>query len=332
MAMVSSTATSSSEEGQATEGLDRPEPRSKEEVEDVISYPDGGRQAWMTVFGAALAQYATFGWIGGVQIFLILTFGIATGRAFDQGYFRQLMLSGSILHSVSWTDDSSRPILAHLLPALAITSHYFKRKQPLATGIVTAGTALGKYQSSLGFHNGVRVAAAITSGLLVIANLMMSTRLPPSTKRKTIPLADFARDPPYVLVLLGGMLIISGFSFPVFFLQLYSSVHGLSDNFSTYILSIVNACSVAGRIVPSALAPKLGIVNMVIFFTFCMAILEYSLLLVSNKGGFIAFAVVYGFFSGAGVALTPAMLAMLARDVDEVGARIGVSFALSGVL
>lgn len=54
-----------------------------------------------------------------------------------------------------------------------------------------------------------------------------------------------------------------------------------------------------GRIVPPLLAQRLGIVNLVIFFTFSMAVLEYCLLLLTDVSGFMAFAVVYGFFSGA---------------------------------
>ncbi|KAF8065015.1 major facilitator superfamily domain-containing protein [Lyophyllum atratum] len=353
------------------------------------AFPEGGWQAWTTVAGATLVQFATFGytnafgvyqdfyvreylnnyspsnigWIGGIQIFLIFTSGIATGRAFDRGYFHHLMIGGAILHSFSFFMLS----LSHenkyyqvflsqglgggisvgmmYIPSLAVVSHYFKHNRPLATGIVTSGTALGAvlhpiminrfFQGSLGFHNGVRVTATLTSGLLLVANCMMRTRLPPKTSRKEsmIPkVVEFARDPPYRLIILGGMLIISGFSFPVFFLQLYGTLHGLDSKLSIYIISILNACSIVGRILPPALAPKLGVVNLVIFFTFSMAVLEYCLLLMHDIGGFVAFAVVYGFFSGASVALTPAMLASLAKDVNEVGARIGVSFALSGVI
>ncbi|KAG6825751.1 hypothetical protein H0H93_000345, partial [Arthromyces matolae] len=74
-----------------------------------------------------------------------------------------------------------------------------------------------------------------------------------------------------------------------------------------------------------------------------MAILEYFLLLIRNVQGFVAFAVVYGCVSGAGMSLSdlyvPLRLdlhdsldteASLGRDVDEVGARIGVAFALAG--
>jgi hypothetical protein len=56
---------------------------------------------------------------------------------------------------------------------------------------------------SLGFANTVRVAAALNTVLLFIGNLLMKTRLPPNEKGKTIPFANFVRDIPYLLSLLG---------------------------------------------------------------------------------------------------------------------------------
>ncbi|KAG6807620.1 hypothetical protein H0H93_001361, partial [Arthromyces matolae] len=56
---------------------------------------------------------------------------------------------------------------------------------------------------SLGFHNGVRAAAGLNSGLLILSNVIMRTRLPARTTTKTIPLKAFACDAPYVFAVLG---------------------------------------------------------------------------------------------------------------------------------
>lgn len=60
---------------------------------------------------------------------------------------------------------------------------------------------------SLGFHNGVRVSAAMNTFLLVVANFMMRTRLPPKKTGKAIPIVEFAKDPPYVFVVLAYGLL-----------------------------------------------------------------------------------------------------------------------------
>jgi hypothetical protein len=59
------------------------------------------------------------------------------------------------------------------------------------------------FRDPANFAKGVRISAALNSGLLFIANLMMRTRLPPSKRHNHIPIAEFVRDPPYVLVVMG---------------------------------------------------------------------------------------------------------------------------------
>lgn len=121
----------------------------------------------------------------------------------------------------------SHTLTTHISPTgLAVVSHYFQRQRPFAMGVVAAGSALGLYfardidtqlilasqlgavlhpimlnhlfQGPLGFHNGVRVSAALNTFLLIIANLLMRTRLPPKKVGSALPIAEFARDPPYL--------------------------------------------------------------------------------------------------------------------------------------
>jgi len=283
-----------------------------------------------------------------------------TGRAFDKGYFHHMMIAGALLNSFSFFMLSlSQPnqyyqvFLSHGLgaglaaglvytPALAISSHYFKRHRGLSIGIVSSGVGIGAVLHSImlnylfrgrsSFANGVRISAALNSGLLLVANLMMRTRLPPSKGRRHIPFAEFARDTPYVFIILGGMVLIFDISFVVFFIQLFGTIAKISYELSFYTLPIMNAASVVGRIIPVLFVHRCGVVNLNIICTTAMAALIYSLAVVKTANGLLAFAIVYGFFEGGVITLTPTLLASFAKDVDEVGARIGVSFTLSGIM
>ncbi|KAL0946319.1 hypothetical protein HGRIS_012559 [Hohenbuehelia grisea] len=99
----------------------------KTELPSDVGPPDGGREAWLTVAGACLVQFTTFGyinafgvyqdfytrefltnksasaisWIGSLQLFLQYAPGILVGKAFDAGYFHHTMISGSILYVFS---------------------------------------------------------------------------------------------------------------------------------------------------------------------------------------------------------------------------------------
>jgi hypothetical protein len=55
----------------------------------------------------------------------------------------------------------------------------------------------------IGFANGVRISTGFNAALLIIANLLMRARLPPKKVGSAIPIAEFARDPPYLFTVIG---------------------------------------------------------------------------------------------------------------------------------
>lgn len=300
------------------------------------------------------------GWIGGIQVFLAFACGIFSGRAFDRGYFHHLMIGGALLHSFSFFMLS----LSHeqkyyqvflsqglggglgtgivYVPSLAIVSHYFQRNRPLAMGIVAVGAALGAvvhpimlnhlFYGPVGFHNGVRISAAFNTLLLGLANAMMRTRLPPTKISTSIPFGEFFHDVPYVLVVIGLLLVFGGLFFPIFYLQLDAVTYGIDAQFAFYCISILNAASAVGRVVPAFVAQKYGVFNVLVFFTVVIGVLICCLGVVKTSGGFVAFAIVFGFFSGGGISLVPPAIGSLAKDMSEIGTRIGIALALSGIM
>ncbi|KAI9568011.1 major facilitator superfamily domain-containing protein [Boletus coccyginus] len=88
-------------------------------------FPEGGIEAWCTVFGAFLAQFcqmaSSFGvyqafyteqylqnesssavsWIGSLSTFLVTAIGPMCGRLFDNGYFHHVYIAGAVLQSLS---------------------------------------------------------------------------------------------------------------------------------------------------------------------------------------------------------------------------------------
>jgi hypothetical protein len=64
-------------------------------------------------------------------------------------------------------------------------------------------------------------------------------------------------------------------------------------------LAILNAASIVGRIIPGALAPKLGSLNMSIFFIIVLGIVTCCMPIVHGRGGVAVYAIIYGSISGA---------------------------------
>ncbi|KAF9043327.1 MFS general substrate transporter [Panaeolus papilionaceus] len=355
-----------------------------------IDFPEGGLRAWLTILGAFLVQYSSFGyinafgayqdfyvreyltrytpsdigWIGGVQIFLTFSCGAFTGRIFDKGYFYHLMSVSVLLHAIALfmlslshpnqyyqvflTNGISLGLATGIsyVPSLGIAAHYFQRRRPIAVGIISSGSALGAVlhpimlnrffsNPNIGFHNGVRISAGLNLTLLLIALALMRTRLPPKTtsvsasqiKRWLNP----KKDPAYFVFLVSAVPCFLGLFFSVFYIQLDAVLHGVSEDFAFYSLSILNAASLLGRIIPALLAPRLGVFNLGVFCTTATGFVVLCMLAIRNIVGTALFAIFFGFTSGAAIALTPAMLALLAKDPNEIGQRMGIYFGWGGI-
>jgi len=102
---------------------------------------------------------------------------------------------------------------------------------------------------------------------------------------------------------------------------------GMSTTLAGYLLAILNAASIFGRIIPGALADKVGKFNMQSLWCLVAGILVLALAIpASSNAAFITFAGLYGFASGAFVSLLPAQIAYISK-VEQIGIRVGVVFA-----
>ncbi|TFK32270.1 monocarboxylate permease [Crucibulum laeve] len=344
-----------------------------------LSFAEGGLQGWLTLLGAYINAFGVYqdfyvreyltnytpgdiGWIGGVQLFLNFSLGGITGRLFDKGYFRHLLVAGIVLHalaiftlSLSHENSYYQVFLSQGLclgfacgviyvPSLSIASHYFQRRRSLAMGIVSAGSALGAvihpimlnklFNGPVGFHNGVRISAGLNVALLIIALLIIRTRPPrkQADTGKNFPIIHFLRDVPYAVTVIAGLLTFCGLFFAVFYLQLFAVTRGVEENLAFYLLSIMNAASVIGRIVPNALVPYIGIFKLMGIFSVSLGVVMLCMAAVNDAAGAIVFAIFFGFCSGAAVSLAPPLLGALSKNINEIGARIGIFFLFASVL
>ncbi|KZT65262.1 MFS general substrate transporter [Daedalea quercina L-15889] len=268
-------------------------------------------------------------WIGSIQLFLLFGMGIFSGMWFDQGYFRHEFLVGTflILLSVFMLSicDPSRYyglVLTQGLvmgvgcgltttPALCLQSHYWRKRRALALGLVQAGSSCGGvvmpimlnrlFNGSAGFAWGTRAVAFLMLVLLTIANCIMRTRLP-GTKDKgsQVPIKTVMVDPPYVLTVVATVIFFFGMYFPYFYLQTWVRLHGMSEILAFYTISILNAGSVCGRIIPNFVADYIGPYNLIIPIFYSCSILLFAMFGVTNVPAVIVFSFLYGFATGSG--------------------------------
>ncbi|KAF2500643.1 MFS general substrate transporter [Lophium mytilinum] len=352
-------------------------------VTHVDSIPNGGFQAWLQVagafflffnswgilntFGSYQAYYETellksstpsaISWIGSIQSFLLLIVGAVSGPFYDAGYFRTLLLSGSILlvfgqMMLSLCKEYWQVLLAQafcmgigagclFVPSVAILSTYFTSKLASATGLAAAGSSLGgviypivfhKLMPTAGFGWTTRAIGFMILATLIIPNTVMRVRVLPSTRRALLDLPAF-KEPPYTIFVFGAFVGFMGLYMPFFYVQIYAiREHITTENLAFYLIAILNSASIFGRIVPNILADRFGAYNVIVPCTVISGVLCLCLMAVHSVPSIVVFVLLYGLFSGSMVSLPPTMIVRLSlQHRGKIGTRMGMCFSCVAV-
>jgi predicted MFS family arabinose efflux permease len=222
-------------------------------------------------------------------------------------------------------------------PAMAAVSQYFHAKRGAALGVTVTGSSFGgvifpialsrmfRYKS-LGYGWTVRIIGFIMLALLLLAMATIRPRLPPRKDKILLPLAF--RKVAFSMFIAAQFLMVLGLFTPFFYLTEYAIAHGMSEDLASYILSILNAASVFGRLLPGVLADKIGRFNTLCFFGFCTGILLLCWISIKSNASIIVFAALYGFFSGAIISLMSPCIAHLAPSPRDIGTYLGMGMAV----
>ncbi|KAG2152570.1 major facilitator superfamily domain-containing protein [Suillus bovinus] len=227
-------------------------------------------------------------------------------------------------------------------PGVAVISQHFSRKRTLVMSLVTSGSPLGSMihpimlnhllNGTVGFAGGVRASAGFVSALLLIACLCMRTRgSPVPTVGYAVVARKCSREALFILMTVGSTLFQIGFYYPIFYLQLDSTKHGIDKNFSFYSLVMMNAACFIGRCMTGIIAAYIGVLNFTIVSSVACSAITISMIALSDVASVVVLGVAYGYFSGIFIALIVPLVAVLTPDLSELGARMGICFAFTGM-
>ena len=279
---------------------------------------------------------------------------VITGPIYDLGYFRTLVVIGSFLVPFGfmmtslcreyWQVVIAQGIVVGLgngclwVPSVAILPQYFTTRKALANGLAAAGSSVGgivypitfrQLEQSIGFGWATRCVAFISIATSMISLSVMKQRVMPKQKRKLLDLDAF-KEPPYSLYCAAMFLAFASFYGPVYYIQPYAIQTGItSESFAFYLLPILNAASVPGRILPNFAGDYIGPLNILIPASFVTGVMALVWAGVHTFSGIIVWACFYGFFSGAFVSIAPVGLVALTPDMRKIGTRMGQSFFIS---
>lgn len=221
-------------------------------------------------------------------------------------------------------------------PALAATGQYFQKKRAAAMGIAIAGSSVGGVvfpimlgkmlaNEKLGCGWTIRICGFVMIAVMLPSCLAIRARLPPRKGKLFLPRAFL--ELPYVTLILGSFMMLLGIFIPPFYLPTFAVGNGMSTELASYLVSIYNAASFFGRVIPGILADKLGRFNVYIVAAVSSAILGFCWQAVTTNAGVIVFAAVYGFCSGAIVSMISVCLTLVPKDPMNIGTYLGMGLA-----
>jgi MFS family permease len=225
------------------------------------------------------------------------------------------------------------------IPTSTYVPMYFKRNQGLAQGISIGGASLGGLvwpvaldhmlnRRRIGFGWTMRVVAFTMIPMLAV--VLLTLRPPMSAaaasrpadkeqqrqdssrgddddvsastgtvEKETPPIVFSLKRPAYILLCFGLAFAYFGFFAPLFYVSVYATHLGHSENFAFYLVSILNGASLFGRTLPGFMADKYGHFNVIVVAVLGSAVVVFSWTMAVSIAGLVVWTFAYGFVSGA---------------------------------
>ncbi|KAI8633678.1 major facilitator superfamily domain-containing protein [Xylariaceae sp. FL1651] len=214
---------------------------------------------------------------------------------------------------------------------------WFERRRGLATGIASTGSSLGgvmfpvfldRVMARVGLAGALRYTALLIGISLAASCFMVTARLPRKKWDPNVKWFDLNlfKQKQFAFYTIGSFFVMWGLWAPFDFVASMALSTGISPNLAFYLISIINATSIPGRILPPHLGDRIGHFNVV---TVCAFLTGGSILALwlpfsyhSSTAGVVVFSLVYGFVSGAFVCLLMPCVAK-AGTLDTLGQRFG---------
>jgi MFS family permease len=212
-------------------------------------------------------------------------------------------------------------------PCIASIGHFFLRKRGNATGIAMTSGSFGgiifplmlqKLFPMVGFAWATRILGFILVFLLILANLLVRSRLPRKSIgswKKVSPDLTVFKDLPFTFVTLGIFLMEWGIFVPLTYITSYVVSHGHSSAFGFQILAIFNAGSFFGRFFAGMVSDMIGRMNTLILSIAMCVIACLALWLPAGESTamIVVFAVIFGFVSGSNLSLSPVCVGQMCK-------------------
>lgn len=217
-----------------------------------------------------------------------------------------------------------------LCAAVSTVSRHFHRNKGLAMGITIAGSSLGGViwpiainellnRDGVSFGWTIRIVGFIMLPLLLLAVLTID--LPSEDKerrghsdqgnqvqQRRGPVIALVTNTTFLLLCAGLATCYLGMFSPFFYITSYAESIGHPVSFAFYLVSIVNAASLFGRILPGFLADRYGHFEICSLAALLSGIIAFCWTPVKSTAALVVWALAYGFASGVSASLCKIVL------------------------
>ncbi|CRK13205.1 hypothetical protein BN1708_002561, partial [Verticillium longisporum] len=221
-------------------------------------------------------------------------------------------------------------------PAYSAVGHWFSERRGLATGVASTGASFAGMISPVlprvlfervGWAWAIRTIAFICLLFCAVATPLIQSRLAPKPDAKARPDVRIFRDPAFSLTTISIFFLEFALFIPLTYISSYSLRQGFGTSFSYQIPTILNAVSVAGRVLAGWWGDHFGPFNSNILAAVLnpIACLAIWLPAGSSMPGIVMFSVVFGFGSGNNISISPVCIGRLC-ETSEYGRYYATAF------
>lgn len=233
--------------------------------------------------------------------------------------------------------------------AIGTIGHWFNTRRGFATGLASCAGSLGgvffnlmlsSLFTSAGFAWATRALAFTFLFLLLVANLLIRSRLPgkPISRRNLLPDPRILQDKTFAVMTAALFSIEWGLFCGLSYTTSFALSAGVRPTLAYQLLSILNAGSFFGRWAPGLLADKIGRFNTMILMVLLCVLSTFALWLPAalarsppaTEGLIVTFALLFGFGSGSNITLAPVCAGQLCRT-EDYGRYFATCYTVIGI-
>lgn len=225
-----------------------------------------------------------------------------------------------------------------MFPSMAATPQYFNKKRGAAMGLAIAGSSLGaiifpivlsRLLDTVGFEWAVRACGFIMMPILLFSALTVKARLPP--RESQFFLWSAFKSTRFTILIAAVFFMFMGMFVPLFYLPAYGISRGMDHKLAFYLVAIINAASIPGRIIPGILGDKFGTANSLVGAGGTTALIIFCWPSAKSNAGIIMLSIAFGMTSGAIISSGSVVFTHCASSPKDIGTYMGMGIAIASL-